>query len=96
MSDSNLSAIIISDGNSYQDIRVHHSCYSIKLGNQQSFSFRTRPTDKSAYWKIIFFISHPKICCGYSKEPSQCDGSFEHPKHMFKLMGKKVIKILHK
>ena len=36
------------------------------------------------------------ICCGYSKEPSQWDGSFEHPKHMFKLMGKKIIKILRK
>ena len=30
-----------------------------------------RPPDKSAYWKTTFFISHPKICCGYSKEPSQ-------------------------
>ena len=28
-------------------------------------------TDKSLYWKSIFFISHPNICCGYSKEPSQ-------------------------
>ena len=36
------------------------------------------------------------ICCGYSKEPSQCDGSFDHPKHMFKLMGKKIIKIVRK
>ena len=23
------------------------------------------------------------ICCGYSKEPSQWDSSFEHPKHLF-------------
>ena len=43
-----------------------------------------RPPDKSAYWKTIFFISHPNICCGYWKEPSQWDGSFVHPKHMFK------------
>ena len=34
-------------------------------------------------------------CCGDSKEPSQWDSSFEHPKHMFKLMGKKIIKNLH-
>ena len=35
---------------------------------------RTRPPDKSAYWKITFFISHPKhvLCFGYSKEPSHC------------------------
>ena len=30
-----------------------------------------RPPDMRAYWKIIFFISRPNICCGYSKEPSQ-------------------------
>ena len=42
----------------------------------------------------LFLIQN--ICCGYSKEPSQWDGSFEHPKHMFKLMGKKIIKLLRK
>ena len=42
----------------------------------------------------LFLIQN--ICCGYSKEPSQGDGSFEHPQHMFKLMGKKIIKILRK
>ena len=31
------------------------------------------------------------MCCGYSKEPCQWDGSFEHPKHMLKLMGKKYL-----
>ena len=36
------------------------------------------------------------ICCGYSKEPSHRDGSFEHPKHMFELMDKKIITILCK
>ena len=41
----------------------------------------------------LFLIQN--ICCGYSKESSQGDGSFEHPKHMFKLMGKKIIEILH-
>ena len=33
------------------------------------------------------------MCCGYSKEPSQWDSSFEHPKHMFKLTDKKIIAI---
>ena len=41
------------------------------------------PPDKSAYWKIIFLHLNQNICCGYS-------GSFEHPKHMFKLMGKEI------
>ena len=34
--------------------------------------------------------------CGYSKEPSRGDCSFEHPKHIFKPMDKKKIAILHK
>ena len=34
--------------------------------------------------------------CGYSKEPSRWQGSFEHPKHMFKLMDMKIIAILRK
>ena len=53
-----------------------------------------RPPDKSAYWKLFFLFLSQNICCGYSKEPSQWDGSFEHPKHMFKLMGKDINAIL--
>ena len=34
------------------------------------------------------------ICCGYSNEPSQRDGSFEQPKQMFELTGKKIFTIL--
>ena len=34
------------------------------------------------------------ICCEYSKEPSKWDGSFEHQKHMLKLMGKIILTIL--
>ena len=45
--------------------------------------------------KSIFLFLKRNICCGYSKEPSQWDGSFEHPKHMLKLMGKKILTILH-
>ena len=41
--------------------------------------------------KLFSLFPIQNICCGYSKEPSQWDGSFEHPKHMFKLMGKKII-----
>ena len=32
-----------------------------------------------------FYLKHI-ICYGYSKEPSQCDGSFEHPEHMLNMM----------
>ena len=53
--------------------------YGVKLFNQ----------------KLIFlFLINQVICCGYSKEPSQWDSSFEHPKQMFKLMDKKIFTIL--
>ena len=38
---------------------------------------------------MIFLFLDQNICCGYSKEPCQWDGSFGHPKHMLKLMDKK-------
>ena len=45
--------------------------------------------------KLFFFqFLNQNICCGYTKEPAHWDGSFEHPKHMFKLIGKKIITIL--
>ena len=49
-----------------------------------------RPPDKNAYWEIIFHISQPKHMLWVLKR----DGSFEHPKHMFKLMGKEINTIL--
>ena len=61
------------------------SCYYIRQVH--------RPPDKRVYWKFFLFLIQ-NICCGYSKELSQGDGSFEHPKHVFKLMGKKIITIL--
>ena len=48
----------------------------------------------SVYQENNFLISILNICCGYSKEPSQWDGSFEHPKQMLKLMSKKIFTIL--
>ena len=52
-----------------------------------------RPLVKSAYQKLTFLFLIQNICCGYSKEPSQWDGSFEHPKHILKLMAKKIFTI---
>ena len=45
-------------------------------------------------WKLFCLFLNQNICCGYSKEPSRWDKSFEHPKHMFRLLGKKIIAIL--
>ena len=44
--------------------------------------------------KLIFLFLNQNICCGYSKEPSQWDVSFKHPKPMLKLMGMKIFTIL--
>ena len=52
-----------------------------------------RPLVKSAYQKNYFLIFKGNIFCGYSKEPSRCDGSFERPKHMLKIIGKKIFAI---
>ena len=41
-----------------------------------------------------YFFLNQNICCGCSKEPSHRYGSFEHLKHMFKLMDKKIFAIL--
>ena len=43
--------------------------------------------------KIIFLFLNQSTCCGYAKEPLQYDGSFEHPNHMLKIMGKKIFTI---
>ena len=43
---------------------------------------------------LIFLFLNQNICYGYSKEPSQWDSSFKYPKHMLKLMGKKIFTIL--
>ena len=44
--------------------------------------------------KMIFLFLNQNICCGYSKESSQSGGSFKHPKHILKVMGKKIFTIL--
>ena len=49
------------------------------------------PQIRVCYWKLFFLFLNQNICCGFSKEPSRWDGSFEHPKHMFKLMDQKII-----
>ena len=38
----------------------------------------------------IFLPISFNICFGCSKEPSQCDGSFEYPQHMFWLRKRKL------
>ena len=47
-----------------------------------------RPSDKGGKGKLFFLFLKQNICCGYSK------GSFDHPKHIIKLMYKKIVIIL--
>ena len=44
--------------------------------------------------KLIFLFLNKNICCGYSKESSPWDGSFDHPKQLFELIDKKIFTIL--
>ena len=44
--------------------------------------------------KITFHIFNQNIWFRYSKESSQWEGSFEHPKQMLKLMSKKFSTVL--
>ena len=44
--------------------------------------------------KLSFLFLNQNICCGYTKKTSRWDSSFEHPKHMFKLIDKKIIAFL--
>ena len=53
-----------------------------------------RPPAKSAEQKIIFLISEPKHMLWVLKWTVSMRRFFEHPQHMFKLMGKKIIAIL--
>ena len=46
------------------------------------FHIETRPLDKSAQLNFLY-ISQPNQMLWVLKVPSQWDGSFEHPKHMF-------------
>ena len=41
--------------------------------------------------KLNYLFLNQNICFGYSKELPKSDGSFEHPKHMLKIKGKKKI-----
>ena len=68
---------------------------SVKRAKETLHICNNRPLVKSAKQKkTIFFFLNQKINCVYSKEPSHPDGSFKHPKHMLKRMGKKIFTIL--
>ena len=70
----------------------------LKNRNISSKIKRSKVTDYAALRVrnkiLIDLFINQNIFCGYSNEPSQWDGSFEHPKRMLKLMGKKIFTFL--
>ena len=64
---------------------------SHKLSNKR---LQVRTLGKSVNKTFTFLFLNQNICCRYSKEPSQWDGCFEHPKHTLKLIGKKIFTTL--
>ena len=66
--------------------QVEHGKSFITSGTGLKLRVRTR--------KMIFLFLNRRICFGNSKEPSRCDNSFEHPKHMLKIIGKTIFTIL--
>ena len=68
--------------------KLAHKRHDIIVENQWHLA---GPQIRVRNWKLVFLFLNQNICCGYSKEPSRWDGSFEHAKQMFKLMDKKII-----
>ena len=75
-------------------VEVHTVCSVNGMNLAQELQQRLNTGHQVHTKEIIFLFLNQNICCVYSKEPSQWDSSFEHPKQMFKLMGKKIFTIL--
>ena len=81
----NLGLMIRRNWNGIHSWRVRRWSHLVKpkfYKNLQDFRWGVRTKTK-------FFFLNQNICCG-----SHWDGSFEYPKHMFELMGKKIFTIL--
>ena len=78
------------------ELRQEHSLPSYALKTKfncdefKYFIHNSAPQVEVRIWKSTFLSLNQNICCGYANEPSQWDGSFEHPKHMFKAMDKEI------
>ena len=86
---------------SYLTPRLSLSCPNPSLSVTCSFLLQSHVQYLTPIWTNTSYPTRSptytfltNICCGYSKEPFQWDGSFEHPKHMLKTRGKKIFTIL--
>ena len=72
----------------YKIYRKSKLCwFTCKLPNQNHNTFNMNPCSSHRFmgWPPDFFLNQ-NICCRYPKGLFVWDSSFEHPKHMFKLM----------
>ena len=66
--------------------RPNYQYYSVVKYSKVGF-FSDRPPDKSAYWKIIFFISHAKHMLWVLKRTISMRRLFRVPKTHVRIIG---------
>ena len=59
---------------------LEYSINQATLFARQNDFYALFASNKAKHIKLYSLFLIQNICCGYSKEPSQRDGSFEHPK----------------
>ena len=74
-------------------IALHFEMYVLIFYNISQYFTITALKKRMGNLKKKVYLTQ-NSCFGYSKEPSQWDGSFEHKKCMLKLLGKKIFTIL--
>ena len=67
---------------------VQHFIWVFTVCQSTHLRVTRRPPDKSVLENYFSYFSTKTYVVGTQKKLSQWDGSFEHTKHMFKLMGK--------
>ena len=71
---------------------VYEYIWTLPSHNQQNEY--TEAFNLECATEFFFLFLNQNIYCGYSKELSQWGSSFEHPKHMLTIMGKRIFPIL--
>ena len=62
----------------------------IDLAKEIKYSYGSVKQNFKSKTMTINWLLSLNICCGYSKEPSHWDGSFEYPQHKFWMRNDKI------
>ena len=65
-----------------------------RQGGTPVFTLASWTVKNIRYSDLNFLFLSQNMCYAHSKDPSQWDGSFEHPKHMFDVWVRKKDAIL--